>query len=69
MAWPCMSGAACRLPAGMNWVAATPDFAAPLVEETTIAATYRATDSLEPGLYYWRVRGRNLSEACDLAGE
>ncbi|MCA9868050.1 MAG: S8 family serine peptidase [Anaerolineae bacterium] len=50
-------------------VAATPDFAAPLVEETTIAATYQATDSLEPGLYYWRVRGRNLSEACDLAGE
>ncbi len=50
-------------------VAATANFAAPLVEETTMDASYQAADPLESGIYYWRVRGRHLSETCDVAGE
>ncbi|MBP6786436.1 MAG: S8 family serine peptidase [Candidatus Promineofilum sp.] len=48
---------------------AAPDFAAPVVEATTTEASYQAADALEPGVYHWRVRGRNLSETCDAAGQ
>ena len=50
-------------------VAATANFAAPLVEEATMDASYQAADPLATGVYYWRVRGRHLSETCDVAGE
>ena len=47
---------------------AGPAFSAPATIETD-EVVYTPADPLEPGLYYWRVRGLNQGEGCDAAGE
>lgn len=45
-----------------------PDFSSPEIDITTASTDYTPTSGLGDGSYYWRVRGHNTSNGCDVYG-
>lgn len=45
------------------------DMGSPLIEQSTADAGFTPDSPLAAGVYYWAVRGRNVTESCDISGD